>query len=351
MFPYWALFSVFAMGALVGQRDPDEARYRAGPLLALAAIVAVVLIGLRYRVGADWEPYRIMFLSIGYRDLFSALELTDPGYAFVNWLAHQVGAGIWGVNLACAALTLWALLRFARRLPNPWLTLVVAVPYFLIVVGMGYTRQSVAVAFSMAALAALFETSVLRFLLWMVLASTFHVTAFVLVPLVGLSYARGRIQSALLVLATTAIAYFTVLSPTVDQYLENYARDDLQSQGTAIRVAMNLLPAVLFLLSSRRFPVDPIERKVWRTVSLLSLGLVPAFFAFPSSTAVDRMALYLIPVQLFVLSWLPYCFARTPGGRTQLTIAVIVYSALVQFVWLMFAGHAAYWVPYRAFGL
>jgi hypothetical protein len=56
------------------------------------------------------------------------------------------------------------------------------------------------------------------------------------------------------------------------------------------------------------------------------------------------MALYTFPLQLAVLARVPIAFPQQ-GART----AVIFYALLVQLVWLNFAGHAEYWVPYRLF--
>ncbi len=39
------------------------------------------------------------------------------------------------------------LVQFCRKQPLPWLALAVAAPFIIIVVGMGYTRQSVALGF------------------------------------------------------------------------------------------------------------------------------------------------------------------------------------------------------------
>ena len=65
-----------------------------------------------------------------------------------------------------------------------------------------------------------------------------------------------------------------------------------------------------------------------------------------SSTAVDRLALYLIPLQLFVGSRIPDAslFGIPPTSWNQLLIAL---SLSVLMVWLLFAGHSEYWLPYR----
>ena len=58
--------------------------------------------------------------------------------------------------------------------------------------------------------------------------------------------------------------------------------------------------------------------------------------ATPSSTAVDRMALYLMPMQIVVLARAYLLFANPRFG----VVAVIAYSLLVQVVWLNFASHS-----------
>ena len=66
----------------------------------------------------------------------------------------------------------------------------------------------------------------------------------------------------------------------------------------------------------------------------------------PSSTAVDRLALYVMPLQIAVLSRAPIVFGARLG-----TILVLSYSLAVQFVWLNFATHAKFWIPYQAYPL
>lgn len=39
--------------------------------------------------------------------------------------------------------------------------------------------------------------------------------------------------------------------------------------------------------------------------------------------------------------------AKSTIGRTRIVVAVVAYYALVQFVWLNYASHSKYWVPYQ----
>jgi hypothetical protein len=57
------------------------------------------------------------------------------------------------------------------------------------------------------------------------------------------------------------------------------------------------------------------------------------------------MSLYIMPLQLAVLSRIPIALNAPFAGR----VLVLSYLALVEFVWLNFAQHASFWVPYRFF--
>jgi hypothetical protein len=65
----------------------------------------------------------------------------------------------------------------------------------------------------------------------------------------------------------------------------------------------------------------------------------------PSSTAVDRLALYVMPLQIAVLSRFPLLFG--PAG----TVIVALYSLAIEFVWLNFTTHARFWIPYQIYPL
>lgn len=347
MLPYWLLFLLPAYAALREQPLPAWAMRRK-PMLIGAMLLFTIMIGLRYRVGGDWEnylPYLYRVRNLTFLEVFSQ---SDPGYALLNWIAVQTFGEIWVVNLLCGLIFSIGFVTFARIQPRPWLAMLVAIPYLVIVVAMGYSRQGVAIGLVMLGLAALIrDRSNIRFVIWVALAATFHKTALILVPIAALSSNRGRIWTIAWVGAATVQLYYLFLDSSVDQLVSGYIEAQYQSQGAAIRVAMNALPAALFLFARPRFHLPPADQRLWTILALMAVGFVVLLFVSPSSTAVDRMALYLIPIQLFVLSRLPEAFPAKSDGVNPTTLAVIVYSAAVQFVWLNFATHARGWVPYQ----
>ena len=345
MLIYWALFGYFAVGALLTTNAKSAP---AKLFLAMGAIVTALLIGLRYRVGADWENYEFIFDYASRFSLGRALRLGDPGYQLVNWTVAWLDVRIWLVNVICGAIFTWGLFRFCRAQPFPWLAALVATPYMIIVVAMGYTRQAVALGILMAGLADFQKgASTLRFALYVTAAAFFHKTAVVVMPLVAMSSTRNRLVNLAIAIAAGVLLYDLFLGDSMDKFVEHYIKTAYSSQGAGIRVAMNMVAAALFWIGYRRFQFTDTERKLWRNFSFAAVGFLVLLFVLPSSTAVDRMSLYIMPLQVAVLSQAP---SLTMDRRFGL-ILVIAYAGAVQFTWLNFAIHAHAWVPYQFFPL
>jgi hypothetical protein len=342
---YWALFGFFAAGALAGRQLRPGVRVRQ-PFLIVGAILTAVLIGVRYKVGADWPTYAFMFDYAARASLSRVIELGDPAYEVLNWTVQKLGGAIWMVNLVCGAIFAWGLVRFSKVQPDPWLAFAIAIPYLVIVVAMGYTRQAVALGILMAGLAAFQRgASILRFAIYVAVAALFHKTAVVAFPLVALSSPRNRFLNLLIAIAASVALYDMFLGDAMDHFIQHYIKTGYSSQGAGIRVAMNLVAALAFWALGRRMQFSETEWKLWRNFSLASAGFLILLFVLPSSTAVDRMSLYIMPLQLAVLSRVPLAMNSTIAGRA----VVLTYVALVEFVWLNFAQHARYWVPYHLY--
>ncbi|UWX04046.1 EpsG family protein [Pseudoxanthomonas sp. NC8] len=342
MLPFWLMFLLPVWAIVAPRRLPSRqqawAWWMAGVLLA-------VTIGLRHEVGADWFNYLEHFRLASRLRLDEVFDRSDPGHYFLNWLTARLGGNVYWVNLAYASVLAWGTVTFCRRQPWPWLALVVAVPYMLIVVGMGYSRQAVALGFSLVGLVALGEKRVRVFVACVALGALFHKSAVLLLPIAMLANSRNRFVTASMVAAISALLYYLLLSEDVDALWNQYVRADMESQGAKIRVLMNTVPAALMLLYGNRLTSSPQERRLWTIIALLALLCLPLVTV--ASTAVDRVALYLIPLQLYVFSRLPRLAGDNVRLRTGLVLGVIGYYAAVQFVWLNFATHARHWVPYQ----
>jgi hypothetical protein len=315
MIPYWMLFTIPALIALsrppVRSLRQDGTRYaRLGGDWVLVLSALTVMIGLRYRVGGDWGAYFLYLEQARIMSLAETLARDDPGYRLLNVLGLVTGGDIVFVNFVSALVFSIGLVAFCRSTPRPWLALTVAIPYLVVVVSMGYTRQSVAIGLVMLGLVAAGRKKPLLFVFWILMAGLFHKSAIVMLPLIALTATRNRWLIVLIVAVTGAVAYTVLLQDHADNLIRNYIEAQYASAGALIRLAMNAVPAALFLIYRKRIIITPSEYAIWRLFSVISLLLFLAYFTTGASTALDRLALYMIPLQLFVFSHLPDLLGR-----------------------------------------
>lgn len=346
MIPYWVLFGVFAFPAAL-----NKERSRQHTLLGFlaAGLILTIMIGLRLKVGGDWYAYDQIFHRLQLLNLGTAFNSIDPAYALMNWGAANAGLEMWSVNLLCACIFTYGFLMFCWDQPNPTLAVLIGIPYLVIVVAMGYTRQGAALGLVMAALTNYSRGSIVRMAFNLAVAVMFHKAAIIVIPLIALASSRQRLLTIVLLGVIAGVTYYLFVSASMDRLVTNYITARYNSSGAGIRIAMNLVPASIYLLFWRRFPLDRDQRRLWMIFSAGSFAALLLLFTTPSSTAVDRVSLYLIPLQLFVLSRVPLVFSKGVNASVALKSAVILYSAAVQFVWLNYADNARAWVPYRSY--
>lgn len=341
MLPYW-LFLILPVSVILTNRRLSE-RSQFWVWFAVWLFFSLA-IGLRFEVGGDWFSYLRHFDIRATTSFSDVLVGSDPGYFLINWIVAQSGGSIYWVNTACGMILMAGIVRFAKAQPLPWLTLLVAVPYLIIVVGMGYTRQSAALGLLLIGLVSLANAQIRWFVFWVMLGSALHKSAVLMLPVAALASTSNRFWSLLWVGLMSLVGGYLFVFDSADRLWTNYVEAEYQSQGGLIRVLMNSVPASLFFLLRRQLRLTESEDKLWFWMSLLALACIPLVVL--SSTATDRVALYLIPIQLFVFARLPFVMSD-PRRRGLVVLGVVGYYTSVQAVWLNFASHSFAWLPYQ----
>lgn len=352
MIPYFFMFLMPALLALTASpvklvRRDGSRMARLDGLWILVFLLLIIFIGLRFKVGGDWGNYQRNLYAAAMMDISDISIRNDPAYLLISIASLRLDLGMTGVNLIGAILFSVGLVMFCRSMPRPWVALACAVPYLVIVVAMGYTRQGIAVGLSMIGFVALGRQKLFSFIFWVLVAALFHKTAVILLPLAGLVFSRNRVFSMLLILVTFGASYVFVLQDSIDHLLDAYVDENMVSSGAMIRLAMNAMPAALFLYYRNRFIISDIERRFYSILSIVSLVIFTAFFVTNLSTALDRLALYMIPLQLVSFSHLPDALGRRGGSNVALVLCILLYYLVVMLVWMNFATHARYWLPYQ----
>ena len=281
MLPYFLLFfSPYILASWSPRRAIGWTSFAASLFLS-------IFIGFRYQTGGDWTSYSASLLKaygVPLREFYSFQEY-EPLYALLNWIGANQFGGLVLVNSVCALIFSFSLLRFCRSLPKPWLALTLAIPYLVIVVAMGYTRQSVAIAFEMLALLALKSGQNVRFIMLILLGSLFHIPALSLLTLVVFSSQflfisipprLARLVKLVLVVVA-GYGFYAANSSNLGTFVDGYYSDygDYSPQGAMLRIGVTAAFSLVFLLHKKNFLLSA-TKKIWTGLSLFALFAVIA---------------------------------------------------------------------------
>lgn len=349
MIPYWILYAIPTAFALVtGPLDRRVGGHQRFWVLGYGVVIAL-MIGFRWNVGGDWGWEHHFFKLLQYADFDYAWSIIDPFYGVLIWLLADTGYNVWTLNLATGIIFAAGLVKLCRNEPHPWLAVAISIPYLVMVVGMGYARQSAALGVFMYALVALRNQRVGHYIALVLLAATMHKTAVLLLPLAILGSRVNKIVALLAVAPVFAAAFLYLVNDHVDNLVQSYIVAKYSSSGTLIRLTMNLVAALTYFLFRHRFQLTPIDRSILLTLSVVSILSIPLYWLIPSSTAVDRYALYCIPLQILVFGRLPLALGRDAGSyRAVVGLVLSCYGAAL-LTWLNYADTAYAWIPYRVF--
>jgi hypothetical protein len=350
MLIYWVLLAFPAIMALAYPVGGVRAQSGSAQGVAYTAFLLLYtgLAAIRFETGGDWLTYDLMYEDIRTDTFTHALTVTDPLYGLLNWIGAQTGMAIYLVNGVCACLLGYGTIKVAMRFREPWLAIVMAVPYLLIVVGLGYVRQGAAIGVVLLAIATFDQAKPLRTLFYLLIAMGFHATAMVALPMFAYAVtARHKVVGVFLAVLGVA-AFYLLLAPRLGSLEAGYIENEYDSSGTLTRLIMNLMPSLLMLLRWRQFGTSERVRSVWISIALANFAALAALAVTPSSTAVDRVALFFSPIQIAVLGEFRSLVPLNERFTIPIRLILIGVAALVQVVWLVFATHAEYWVPYRS---
>jgi EpsG family len=350
MLPYWLLFAFPALMAIVYPNNRARLRSDAAQSIGYVVFILsyVLLAGLRYEIGGDWETYNLIYDDIRTDTLSYALTNYDPLFSLVAWLSAKFGTGIYLVNAICAYLLVYGVVRVSMRFREPWLALTMSVPYLLIVVGMGYVRQGAAIGMILTAIASFDQARPLRTVGFLIVAMGFHSTAIVAFPLFSYALAARYKAFAVIFAIIAAYGWIAFVAPRLNTFEVGYIDTEYESSGAFTRILMNVIPSALILLRWRHFGASERVRSVWVLVASANMAALAALYLSPSSTAVDRVALFFSPVQMAVLGEFRDLVPTGERGVMLVRLLLVAIAASVQVVWLVYATHAAYWVPYNS---
>lgn len=337
------LNAIFLLRYLVGRRIGANR-------LAYGAVLGGLFLfsAFRFRVGCDWSGYYFNFVAGQDIDYATAIADREP----VWWLV-QMAFNAWGlpypaVNVLTSALFFVGIHAIARRQPDPLGFLVLLFPILIVNMPMSGIRQAAAIGFLCLSFVAFTEHRPIRFVVWILVGSTFHssVLAFLLLaPLATGRYTRRRRLLSLLLAVPGALVL--AQSDTAQVAIERYVDTGIDAFGALFRVGILALSGLFFLLVLRRewartWPAD---------FGLASIGAGMMIVLLPvvgvSTVVADRLGYYLVPLQAMIFARVPYLGLRV--NRRVYTALPYLGLLLVFAVWSLNSSHFRQcYLPYQS---
>jgi hypothetical protein len=344
---YWIFLGFASLMALLEQGS-ETVKHRINFVWVVYTIALALFIGGRWKTGGDWGNYYVNLEQFYWlRPDSAAATSKDLGFTLLSMFAAQFPTGIVVITMFSGIVMAVALMLFSLAQPRPWLCMAVAFPYLVVVCGMGYIRQGIAISFILLGLLALGRGNIGRYVAWVVTGAMFHATALAMIPLGMFASRRNRLVIGAFVAAATIIAFQTLIASRSDVLITNYVEVEAESSGALVRAFMAALPGGIFLLFRKRFALEGSVLLTWTVLSAAAIATVPAVLLFSSSTVVDRLSLYLLPVQCFVYARAPDALARSPQQRQLFGVSILLLYIIVFFTFINYGDHARTWIPYR----
>ncbi len=306
-----------------------------------------ILATFRWEVGCDFYSYRRMSYVPDYVNLWDMVSKYEPGFQVTVYTLHVLGLEFPAINVVASVIFFAGLHAMARRQSDPLAYMVLAFPILILNIGMSAVRQEMAMGFDCFALNAFVDKSRSRFVLWVLVATTFHsssIAFLALTPFISRSISTGRLVLALL--ASLPIAFYLARSETAQTYTEMYVNHGDTAAGGVPRAFLLLLTGAAYwtFLRGRWNALSPGDFRLVDTFSVLMMTMLP--LTAVSSVMGDRFGYYCVPVELIIQSKSYRLFDR--DAAWPLMAAPMFASGLALYIWSLYGqAFLACWNPYQ----
>jgi EpsG family len=274
----------------------------------------------------------------------------EPLSYLLFWTSQMLGAEVYFSNTVAALLVLIGVFCFARRTANPWIALIVATPYFIIVMGMSGVRQAMAAGVLLFLFSRWERYRIYTRALFILAAAMFHTSA-----LVNNIFLVLKLNLALhykIALGIIVLLFTFYLSSSVPIYAENIVRYQQRylegsfiekSFGSIYHIGMIAVPAFLGFLFRKR-----IAHNV-HSITLLRFGLYASLsivlINFFSSTVASRLTVYLYFVPMMIYPALSNMYGKR--SEMSINVTIIAFHFLILFTWFSLGNHSFAYIPYK----
>ena len=288
---------------------------------------------------------------------FEIVESYYPFYFLLSFVSSSLNFPFSFVFIVCNLIFLFGLFQFLSLSKRPWLSLVLAYPYYILVFSINFPRQSAALGLVLLSYKCLLSSRRVGAFSLMVSAAMFHASALIMLPFLFLPqrlYLSKKYFWSILILVLFAVlsSYSTSFySNAFSRFYLNFFESGIvfTSQGFWLRIIPLMLGAFLVMAAPSILFINNYQKLFYWLLAIILFSLVVlAFISDSFSTIVDRLSAYLLPLALYPVSLVGYTFSRKSKIPLVFFDLFLIASSWAIFIlWLSSSPYAYAWLPYR----
>lgn len=303
-------------------------------LFYIILVFIFVFVAFRFDVGCDWGGYEIHYERSSDLNLSEVFSRREVSFWLLLVILNGLNLPYPYLNVVSAGLFFFGIYYLAQRQPDPLAFLVLSFPVLVMGIPMSATRQALASGILCFAFVAFNDRKLVKYLLLVAVATTFHASTivfFVLAPFIVFGVGNRRFITAASV-AVVSILYIVSMG-IFDPYTELYIGTHHDAAGGPVRVAAVATTGLAFLVFLRRrwavlFPQDYNLIVLGSALMVLNLG-----FVFISSVIGDRFGYYLSLIQLIIMCKAYTMFRPDEYGRNILFLIPYLMGGAMLLGW------------------
>jgi len=311
------------------------------------------LIGLRYEIGGDWINYFNNFQAIN-NIFFSNYFEQDLGILFktepVLVLLNLITPNIYIFNLSCSFIFLLGLFVLISSFDDKYLSIVIAIPFLILLVALGYQKQSVTLGFLMLSYNFYIRNNFFLFIVFALISCLSHYSAsfiiiFILYDLI--INKKTKINLFILILFIIFIIMFIIISfdKINNVLINNYILEKQRSisNGVIPRLSIQIISIIFFFISYKYWNNRIEIKRIILFNIILTILTLP--FVTLYSNLIDRMLFYFMIIQLMIFG--NYRIILYNKFYLMFRVSIYTLYLFLTFFWFTFSYFADYWVPYN----
>lgn len=311
-------------------------------------LILSILIGFRDVIGSDYGSYYLDYIYMeDHYSLYNSFKTQslDLIYEYLSFFLIFLNLPFDYLNLLIGSILIYSVLYFANKEKDYLIIILIFLSYHYLVLGMGYTRQGLSVAFILFYIHFWRNEKLLLSLVFIILAVLSHKFAIVSAFLIFIR-PRGSWfyfnKYFYLILFSFLIFLFVKIfeNKSIIDYYNVYTLE--HSLGSTYRTLGYSLCSLLFFSKKSLFK----NRLDYRYLYLSSIIFIGSFFlSFILSTIADRLASYFLPSVFIILANIPFGYKKISSSVIRLILVIGLFSHL--FFWTNFSNQSSLYVPYK----